>query len=314
MSAAPPAESFPAYPASWQLFCSSADVGRRPFSKHAFGRKLVAFRTQKGQLAVLDACCAHFGGDLGQGQIIGDTIQCPFHHWQYAADGKRVCSSTAETTIRQMSFPVQERHGLVFVFNGSEPEFALPFFPNAQPDDFIAARPFTSVLDCPWYLIGANHFDVQHFRAAHDRRLISEPVVGTPHPCARSASARFAVSGTTVQDRITRAFAGSEVEMAITDWCGTLMFTTATFRSTRSYGMVATEPLPGGKVAVHVVVFMPRSGSPLAPIRLAVRRWLIRSFLSRDINLLDGIRYRPQGLTDDDTELIAYLSWLAAVA
>jgi hypothetical protein len=168
-------------------------------------------------------------------------------------------------------------------------------------------------------MVGANAFDLQHFRAAHDRRLAGEPAVDCPAPFARRATARFRVAGDSLQDRLTRWFAGGEVEMSITDWCGNLMFATATFRRTRSYGMVATEPLGPGGVRVRVIVFARQSASWPGrvlrdPLSLWVRRLFIKRFLSSDAARLDGARYNPHGLIDEDRDLADYFRWLAEVA
>lgn len=318
----PPAASFPAFPVSWYFFGHSRAVKSRPVARDIFGRRLAAYRTFSGQLAILDAHCSHLGADLSRGRVLGEVIQCPFHHWEYGTDGRctRIPAGGAlPASARQASFPAVERHGFIFVFNGPQALFPLPFFPEASPADFVAARPFSTVIACPWYLVSANHFDLQHFRAAHERRLVSEPVVRCPHPFARFASARFAVVGNSWQDEITRRLAGADVEMAITDWCGNLMFTTATFQGTRSYGLVMTEPLSADKVLVRVLVFLPRSrywpGRMLFdPLRLEVRRFFIRRFLRVDVGLLDGLRYSPLGLIEADRELAAHLHWLARVA
>ena len=110
---------------------------------------------------------------------------------------------------------------------------------------------------------GANFFDLQHFRGAHERQVVGEPRVDCPAPYAARASARFRIAGDSVQDRLTRWFAGDVVEMSITDWCGNLMFTTARFAETCSYGMAVTEPMAGGGVDAKLIVFVPRSRSPL---------------------------------------------------
>ena len=60
----PAEERFPAYPASWYLFCPSEQLRRGPISKRILGRQLLAFRTESGRIAVLDAHCAHLGADL----------------------------------------------------------------------------------------------------------------------------------------------------------------------------------------------------------------------------------------------------------
>jgi phenylpropionate dioxygenase-like ring-hydroxylating dioxygenase large terminal subunit len=319
---APPADRFPANPASWYLFGPAHDLRRRPVAKTILGRPIVAFRTASGKVVVMDGRCAHLGGDLGRGEVVGEAIRCPFHHWEYGANGRcQHIPAQAEIPAfaRQTCYPAVERHGLLFFFNRPEALFALPFFPGCRPEDFCAARPFGTVLDCPWYMVGANAFDRQHFGAAHDRRLLGEPVIECPAPFARRATGTFRVASDSLQDRITRRFAGDEVTLAITDWCGNLMFATASFRRTTSYGMVVTEPLGGGRVRVQVVVYLPRSRRGLLrvlldPLRLAVRRLFIMRFLSADAELLNGVRYNPDGLIAADGQLAEYFRWLAEVS
>lgn len=322
MVQAPPADRFPDYPISWYLFAPSTALRRGPLARDIFGRRLVAFRTASGRLAVLNARCSHLGADLGRGCVAGESLRCSFHHWEYGIDGR--CTRIPVTadippTARQASYPVVERHGFVFVFNGSEPLFELPFFAGINAEEMVPARPFGTVLDCPWFMIGANAFDLQHFRAAHDRRLVGEPSVDCPAPFARRASGCFAVSGHSLQDRATRWFAGNEVEMSLTDWCGNLMFTTARFRRTCSYGMAVTEPLAAGGVDVKLIVFVPRSQTALGrlfvdPLNRFLRRLFIMRFLSFDVPRLNGARYNPYGLIDEDRHLADYLHWLAVVA
>src|SRR5258708_26549771 len=116
-SQAPAANAFPAFPASWYLFCESRRLRNGPLSQRVLGRQLVAFRTASGRVAVMDAHCAHLGADLGCGTVVGETIQCPFHAWRYGADG--VCGfipNAAEIPpfARLRTYPVEERHGYVF--------------------------------------------------------------------------------------------------------------------------------------------------------------------------------------------------------
>src|SRR5215213_4758749 len=87
---APSAEHFPTYPVAWYLFGESAELAGRPVSKELLGRRLVAFRTASGKIAVLDAHCSHLHADLGNGCVEGETIQCPYHHWRYGIDGQCV--------------------------------------------------------------------------------------------------------------------------------------------------------------------------------------------------------------------------------
>jgi phenylpropionate dioxygenase-like ring-hydroxylating dioxygenase large terminal subunit len=316
---APPADRFPVYPSSWYLFCRSSEVASRPFSKSFLGKHLVAYRATGEKLVVMDAKCSHLGSDLGAGKVVGDVIKCPFHDWEYGSDG-RCTRIPAQREIpgfaRQACYPVEERNGLVFIFNDEVPLFPLPFFANCRPEELRPSRPFGTVLDCPWYVSGANAFDLQHFRAAHDRRLVSDPVTDQPSTYSFRALGVFAVEGHSIQDRITRKFAGDQVSLGITDWCGSLSFATAEFARTTTYGLVAREPLPDGKVKIQVIVFARRSNNTVSkllidPLQLAVRRYFIKTFLTADAIRLNGVSYEPEHLIEADRDMIQYYKWLA---
>jgi aminopyrrolnitrin oxygenase len=322
MNWAPGIDRFSSCPQSWYFFCRSSQLKHGPVSRDLLGRRLVAYRTSCAQVVLMEARCCHLGADLGKGRVIGDHLQCPFHHWEYGPDG-RCMRIPAQKHIpelaRQARFPVVERYGFVFFFNAPEPLFPLPFFPGCRPEDFRAARPFTHTLACPWFMVGANAFDLQHFRAAHDRRLDGPMRVENSGPFCRRVTVSSVVAGSTICDRLTRVFAGPRVTMSVTDWCGNLIFTTATFRRTTSYGMVITEPLAEGGVTARTVVFMPRGKTALGrwcrdPVRLEIRRYFIQKFVNSDAKLLNEARYQPLGLIDCDRDLAAYWCWLAQVS
>ena len=65
---------------AWSRELHAGDV--RPI--HYFGQDMVLFRTRSGQARVLDAFCPHLGAHLGYGgRVMGETVRCPFHGWQY---------------------------------------------------------------------------------------------------------------------------------------------------------------------------------------------------------------------------------------
>lgn len=317
---APLAERFPTYPIAWYLFGESRELRDRPVSKDLLGRRLTAFRTASGSVAVLDARCSHLRADLGNGCVVGETIQCPYHHWRYGSDGRCVhipAGVAIPDFARQGSYAAVERHGLVFFFNGPQPLYPLPFFADAVPEDFVRARPFGMTLHCPWWMVGANACDLQHFLGAHDRRLAGPPTVEKLTPFSRRASAPFSVVIGSWRDRLTRWFGGDKVELAITDWCGTMMFVTATFRRTRSHGMLTSIPLGRDSVHVRCVVFVRRSRHALGrwlvdPLHLRLRRYFIKEFLRPEAELTArGLLYQPERLLPCDAEQARYFQWLA---
>jgi aminopyrrolnitrin oxygenase len=319
MNQAPPEEVFATFPASWYLFGESRQLRQGPVSKRVLGRQLVAFRTQSGRVAVMDGHCAHLGADLGFGDIVGETIRCPFHHWSYGCDG--VCESIPGQAqppafARLRTYPVVERHGYLFFFNGRQPLFPLPFFLNEDPERFVASKVFRYVADCTWYMNSAHAFDRQHFAAVHDRELLGPPVIDCPAPFARRNSYPAKVVGDTVFDSILRVAAGRTVKTTLTIWGGTFAVITAEFDHFKSGFFMAMEPLEDGRTLCHGIVYAPRAGLPLrllAPLQLWLRRLFTFGYLKEEARRLHATRYNPGRLGQNDQDMIDFFHWVAAL-
>ncbi len=322
LSQAPPAEAFPAYPASWYLFGDSREIRRGPVSRRLLGRLLVAFRTASGRPVVMDGQCAHLGADLGFGDVVGETIRCPFHHWQYGCDG--VCAAIPDQTgippfARLRSYPVVERHGSLFFFNGGEgrePAFPLPFLQEKEPEDYLAAKTFRFTADCSWYMNAAHAFDRQHFAAVHGRELLTAPVVDAPAPYARRYSYVSKVVGGGAFDRILRMAAGRSAKTTLTIWGGTFAVITADFDRVRSGFLVAMEPLQDGRTLCHGIVLVSRPAVPLgllAPLQAWVRRLFTHGYLKEEARTLRSTRYNPGSLGPADQDMIDFFQWVAAL-
>src|SRR5262249_22684925 len=136
-----------------------------------------------------------------------------------------------------------------------------------------------------------------------------------PTPFAHQAVTRFRVAGTGWRDRLTRRVAGDEVEMHVTDWAGTLFFVRATFRRTRTFGMVSMLPVEADRTLIQVRISVKRSASGVGrllwdPLNARVRRYFIRKFLEPDVARSAGTRYDPHRLIEADRYLADYFAWL----
>ena len=329
---APPAEAFPDWPVGWYVAARSDQLSCRPLGVDLFGRRLVCYRSASGQPIVMDARCWHLGADLAAGSVVGDQIVCPFHGWRFGPSGDcELVPAQAEIPryAKQRTYGTAERAGRVFVFPSITASYSLPFFTATEPADLTAAPPFEFVLSCPWWLIGTNGFDLQHFAAAHDRRLVEPPMVESPHPAARRIVATFEVCGESWRDRLTRRLAGRRVTMDVTVWSGTLAFAMAHFHHseslndaaprTTSYGMTEMQPILSGpqpQSLVRVTIFRRRRpGCGLMDwLDVRAKRHFIRAFLRPDTQLLDDARYNPDHLIDADRQMIDYLRWLAVAS
>jgi len=310
---APSISEFPATPASWYLFCHARDLRDGPVPKRILNRDLVAFRTESGRIAVLDASCSHLGANLGCGDIIGETIQCPFHNWRFETDGR--CShipgsSAIPAFAHQRSYPVAELNGYVFFFNGAQPLFPLPFFEDEEPQDFHAAKLFSFEADASWFMVAAQGFDRQHFETVHDRRLLSEPEVTCPSPFVRRNRWHAQIIGQTLPDRILKVVAGDTVSLTIHNWGGTFYTVKALFPRACNRFIVSYRPIENNRTRFDVLVFVRRG---LPELGLSARRWLTRAHLVSEASRVRGTQYRPARLIPADADMVECFRWLASI-
>jgi phenylpropionate dioxygenase-like ring-hydroxylating dioxygenase large terminal subunit len=223
----PPADRpprFPAVPVGWYPLCRGRDLTPGPARREVGGRSYVGFRDAAGRPAALDGACSHLGASLACGAVVGGRIRCPLHGWEYDRDG--LCAhipagGPVPPFAVQTAYPTAEVGPEVVFCNDPTAPYPFPFFDGVGPDDLLAADPFEFDVNVPWYMIGANAFDLQHFRVAHDRTLVGDPVVDHPAPFARRIAADFDVTGTSWRDQVTRRFSGPRVRMTVTSWAGT---------------------------------------------------------------------------------------------
>lgn len=119
------------------------------------GEDLVLFRDTENQLGLIGRACPHRGADLCFGRLEDNGLRCPFHGWHYNRDGQCVeqpgepDGSRMHEKIKNVSYPVVEKNGIVFAYMGpGEP----PAFPNFDcfraPETHVFA--FKGLWNCNW--------------------------------------------------------------------------------------------------------------------------------------------------------------------
>jgi nitrite reductase/ring-hydroxylating ferredoxin subunit len=310
--------SIPLFPSSWYRFSSLKEIAAGPVSKDMLGLRLVAFQTASGKVSVMDARCSHMRSDLGNGQVVGEAIECSFHNWRYGLNGKCVsipCGANIPGFAKQRAYSTQVRHGQVYFFFGAEPLFELPFFQDENAAEFTFSGVMTETLAAPWYMVSVNSVDLQHFRIAHDRRLIGESKIEHPALFAHRATHRFQVEGTSWADQLTRLGGGPEVELQITEWAGNVILCRATLKRAQTFGVVFLEPKDPLLTHVHIMVMARKSRGLLGRLvldrlRTMVRATLIRRFLRSDIPRMNGTQIQAPSLISEDQAVADYMQWL----
>ena len=98
------------------------------------GKKIVAWRTDDGEVCVADATCPHLGASLEPqfgGKVQNNELVCPFHGFRYGPDG--LCVGTPSGPIQKPlslhTYPVDEIHGVVMGYfhpEGTAPNWTIP--------------------------------------------------------------------------------------------------------------------------------------------------------------------------------------------
>ena len=116
----------------WYPMATSEELVDKPLQVKALGQDFVLFRGEDGAAKCVSNTCTHRGGSLANGKVNGNCIQCPYHGWEFDAEGhcQRIPSLGPNPNIpsrtRIDAYPVDERHGMVFAFLGDLPEDERP--------------------------------------------------------------------------------------------------------------------------------------------------------------------------------------------
>lgn len=182
------------------------------------GKDLVLFRDEAGRYGLLDRDCPHRGAYLSYGRLEDGGIRCPFHGWLFDVDG--ACLETpAEPEgsnlcfrVRQQSYPVQERNGILFAYVGEGAAPALPDFDCLiAPDAYCFA--FKGLLECNWLQALEVGIDPAHASFLH-RFYEDEDASASYGKQFRAASANSDMPMT----KVLREFTRPQIDVEATDY------------------------------------------------------------------------------------------------
>lgn len=288
---------------SWFPVCLSGEVARGQVKGYDFlDGRVIVLRGADGVAHVMSAYCPHLGADLSVGEVVGDTVRCAFHHWQYDGSGRCVRTAVGDPpppTARLFRFPTAERYGVVFAFNGEQPSFELPGF--QYPDDELVWRTECCSKDFPVdpWVICCNTPDVQHIRVLHRIRFDSddpgEQAQWTDH------SMLYDFTGTHAQ--------GERIDFRVGIY-GTSIYYQSGSMHGRWFGFMSPMGLPRPQTTRGYLIVAVRKDEPDAAEFLEAMIELERRVLSEDVPVLETIHFRPGTLSASDKTLARFLNYL----
>jgi 5,5'-dehydrodivanillate O-demethylase oxygenase subunit len=157
----------------WQPMAAAEDM-RSAWTKRMrlLGEDLVLFKDRQGRLGLIAEQCPHRRASFAFGIPTQDGIRCPYHGWEYSAQGKCLNQPNEPDNcafrdkVATDAYPVQELGGVLFAYLGPLPAPLLPRF-----DGFVVEGAIRMlgrvVLPVNWLQIMENSLDPIHTEWLH---------------------------------------------------------------------------------------------------------------------------------------------------
>jgi phenylpropionate dioxygenase-like ring-hydroxylating dioxygenase large terminal subunit len=144
------------FPTGWFIVGFASDLAVGDVKRaHYFGEELVMFRTESGQVHVMDAYCQHLGANMGVGGTVeGENIVCPWHGWRWRGDGSNALIPYSKigckSNVRIRTYSSTEWYGFILVWHerhGRSPYWQPPVLPELETDEYYPLHPHSRMLN-----------------------------------------------------------------------------------------------------------------------------------------------------------------------
>lgn len=288
---------------AWLPMCTSKELKRgasKPRSIDIGAMKIVVWRGDDGAVHAMESRCPHMGADLGYGKIVGGELRCALHHWRFRGDDGACTHSSSTTPVRRCAttFPVVEKHGVIFVYPARTPAIAFPELPDGDSvKDFRVVVLDEAKLKCHWHLPTANGLDPVHFEGLHGLQSLApwhyevDQANGAVHLHLHHQH----------KNPVLRVLLG-ELESRFSTHGPSIAWVTAK-APVKMHALFATRPDVDGEGCVsRAVLFLPRV-KPIATLR--VLAFVVR-LLIEDNQMLNALHDFRHAFVDTDAPLRAH--------
>lgn len=277
---------------------------------------ILLFRDKGGAVHAMKDICPHRGIPLSYGRVVDDKVECPYHGWKFSGDG--VCREIPSlcdgqdldcTKIKVKTYPVHERHGIVWIFLGDKgfdaskapPPPAMEGLPDSARPKIVEIATFNCHIDHAVIgLMDPAHGPYVHKGALwrNERSMIEKRKRFGPvdfgfrmlrhKPSANSKA--YKILGGEVSTEITFTLPSVRVEH---------------IRVGRRnlYAFTGLTPVDEKKTVIHQLMYWD------IPVLSAIKpfmKWFTHHFLHQDIDAVDkqqdGLKYDPSLMLIKDAD------------
>jgi phenylpropionate dioxygenase-like ring-hydroxylating dioxygenase large terminal subunit len=302
--------------------------------KTLLGDPVLVGRDADGNVFAMRDTCIHRGTLLSRGDFDGREVECPYHGWRFATDGRcTAIPSQADhqrpqpNDIRAVTYAVRESQGNIWVFMGDKTK-GLPSVPEVPAIGDRFGIHESMVFECNIDLAVSGLMDPAHGAFVHRSRIwrtkksiyeknkafspINEPGrLGWKMDKHRASS----------NSRAYRLFLGGAPETEITYSLPSVRIEHASTGKYDYCGLTACTPIDSKRTEVHHVMYW---NVPGASVLKPLVRWFAWRFLDQDrravMDMEEGLKFNPSTMLikDADMQTRWYLrlkkEWLAAEA
>ena len=173
---------------AWYVVAFRDQVGHELLSRTVVNTPLVIWRTESGEVTVLDGRCPHRHFPLGKSALEGDTVRCGYHGWAFDASGQCVeipSQEHAPRACRVRQYPHVE-HGLwLWVWVGDEDKADPALLPSLEEiglegEGLTGHGLIVRDVACRYQLLNDNLFDLSHLAFLHGTSIGTRENASTP--------------------------------------------------------------------------------------------------------------------------------------
>jgi phenylpropionate dioxygenase-like ring-hydroxylating dioxygenase large terminal subunit len=157
----------------WYVAALADDLRAKPLARIICGVPVVLYRTETGKPVALHDLCSHRRAPLSLGRTSGDNIECAYHGLVFNPSGKCILIPSQDmipSRANIRSFPVQDRHGLLWIWMGdaasADPE-KIPILPWRNSPDWNADTVYYYHVNASHLLMTDNLLDLGHVAFIH---------------------------------------------------------------------------------------------------------------------------------------------------
>lgn len=262
------------------------------------GKELVLYRTQSQQVVALDGHCPHMGAALAQGNVQGDRLRCPLHHWMFDQTGQCVeipiCNHhdvMADAKVR--SWPTVEHYGMIWIWTGHEPKYPPPYVPELAGLDCDVALSYRFERHCHPNVLMINAIDAHHFNSVHNLPLevrfkaqaLNQNALCLDNVTRGGEASQFV--------KLIRPLYRNEVTYKMCYWYGSTGTVTLGPDFFHFHIMFALRPTSSGNTEGWTMLITPKrlAGRLINPVVLWITKQVAAYFATGDIQVFQGIQF-----------------------